>query len=212
MLTLEQINKCTDQSNGKVIVGRRGDDWCLFDTNYNVIGALGKYGWISKFWKGLARVTVLPDISEEEVRKQLDKYWASQNFKSKPNHAITTLKKCPLGIKKQYQKWGVINEKGVEVVPPIYDLVVDFYEKDNKSFTLKKDGKTFKADFDNPNVVYPCQLNAYNGNNGYSYYERDDWDGEEDEYAGTGADMAGFSADEIDAIFDGDPDAYWNID
>lgn len=212
MLTLEQINKCTDISNGKVIIGYRKDGWGLFDTNYNVIVAPGKYGWISKFWKGLARVTVLPDIPKEEVRKQLDKYWASQNFKHQPNHDITTIKKCPLVIKEQYQKWGVINEKGEEIVPPIYDAVWDFYEKKYNSFILEKDGKTFKADFDNPNVVYSCQLNAYNGNNEYTHYERDDWDGEEDEYAGTGADMAGFSADEIDAIFDGDPDAYWNID
>ena len=35
----------------------------------------------------------------------------------------------------------------------------------------------------------------------------------EDEYAGTYAhDVAGFSDEEIDTIFDGEPDAYWNID
>ena len=35
----------------------------------------------------------------------------------------------------------------------------------------------------------------------------------EDEYAGTYAhDVAGFSDEEIDDIFDGEPDAYWNID
>ena len=35
----------------------------------------------------------------------------------------------------------------------------------------------------------------------------------EDQYAGTYAhDEAGFSDDEIDTIFDGDPEAYWNID
>lgn len=35
----------------------------------------------------------------------------------------------------------------------------------------------------------------------------------EDEYAGTYAhDVAGFSDEDIDTIFDGDPDAYWNID
>ena len=35
----------------------------------------------------------------------------------------------------------------------------------------------------------------------------------EDEYAGTYAlDMVGFSDKNIDTIFDGEPDAYWNID
>lgn len=35
----------------------------------------------------------------------------------------------------------------------------------------------------------------------------------EDEYAGTYAyEVAGFSDSDISDIFDGDPDAYWNID
>lgn len=40
-----------------------------------------------------------------------------------------------------------------------------------------------------------------------------DYDEYEDEYAGTYAhDVEGYSDDDIDTIFDGDPDAYWNID
>ena len=43
-----------------------------------------------------------------------------------------------------------------------------------------------------------------------SYYDYDEY---EDEYAGTYAhDVEGYSDDDIDTIFDGDPDAYWNID
>ena len=43
-----------------------------------------------------------------------------------------------------------------------------------------------------------------------SYYDYDEY---EDEYAGTYAhDIEGYSDDDIDTIFDGDPDAYWNID
>lgn len=35
----------------------------------------------------------------------------------------------------------------------------------------------------------------------------------EDEYAGTYAhDVAGFTDEEIDTIFDGEPETYWNID
>ena len=34
-----------------------------------------------------------------------------------------------------------------------------------------------------------------------------------DRYAGSYAhDEAGYSDDDIDSVFDGDPDAYWNID
>lgn len=43
-----------------------------------------------------------------------------------------------------------------------------------------------------------------------SYYDYDEY---EDEYAGTYAhDVEGYSDDDIHTIFDGDPDAYWNID
>ena len=43
-------------------------------------------------------------------------------------------------------------------------------------------------------------------------YEND-YDEYEDEYAGTYAhDVEGYSDDDIDTIFDGAPDAYWNID
>ena len=45
----------------------------------------------------------------------------------------------------------------------------------------------------------------------YNYYDSDYEF--EDEYAGTYAhDVAGFSDEDIDTIFDGEPDAYWNID
>jgi len=48
-----------------------------------------------------------------------------------------------------------------------------------------------------------------------NYYE-EDWDDygtHYGEYAGTYAqDVAGFSDDVIDDAFDGDPEAYWNID
>lgn len=40
-----------------------------------------------------------------------------------------------------------------------------------------------------------------------------DDDYSEDRYAGSYAhDEAGYSDDDIDSVFDGDPDAYWNID
>lgn len=45
--------------------------------------------------------------------------------------------------------------------------------------------------------------------------ERDDYDDESSygQYAGSYAqEVMGYSDDEIDDIFDGDPDAYWNID
>lgn len=47
----------------------------------------------------------------------------------------------------------------------------------------------------------------------YYYYEKDDYGTHYGEYAGTYAqDVAGYSDDVINDAFDGDPDAYWNID
>lgn len=42
------------------------------------------------------------------------------------------------------------------------------------------------------------------------YHYNDEY---ESEYSGTYAyNVAGYSADDIDNIFDGDPEAYWNLD
>ena len=47
----------------------------------------------------------------------------------------------------------------------------------------------------------------------YYYYEKDDYGTHYGEYAGTYAqDVAGYSDDVINDAFDGEPDAYWNID
>lgn len=51
---------------------------------------------------------------------------------------------------------------------------------------------------------------VYQTKKGLQMYFLDDY---EDVYAGTYAhDEAGYSDEDIDIIFDGDPSAYWNID
>ena len=58
--------------------------------------------------------------------------------------------------------------------------------------------------FTKPNINY--KINYKNMSN----YDYDEY---EDEYAGTYAhDVEGYSDDDIDTIFDGEPEAYWNID
>lgn len=217
MLSSQQHFKAMDFSNGRVIVGKRKEGWALFDKNYKVIIAPGTYNWIDKFWNGFARVMALPEISEEEIKEQLDIYYQDRG-KSKPTSYFTTLEECPLDIRKKYAKFGLINEKGEEVIAPIYDSIWNFYEKKYDTFILEKDGQTYKASFLHPTDITVCQLRTHFSDEEndmyYNYYAQDDeWDGEESEFAGTYAhDVAGFSDDEIYDIFDGDPDAYWNID
>ena len=113
------------------------------------------------------------------------------------------------GQKENGNKWGMINENGKVVLPLEYDDIWAFYGK--KRVTTK----VVKGDVAQ-NVVlseilgkdetqeYDCSSN--------NYYD-DDYGTSYGEYAGTYAqDVEGYSDDVIDDAFDGDPDAYWNID
>ena len=54
-----------------------------------------------------------------------------------------------------------------------------------------------------------CKSMAYYDDDYYDDYERPTYDRYNGSYA---QDVEGYSDQEIDDIFDGDPDAYWNID
>lgn len=55
-----------------------------------------------------------------------------------------------------------------------------------------------------------CNSDIYYNANNYDYDYEDSYYGR---YAGSYAqDVEGWSDDDIDDVFDGDPDAYWNID
>lgn len=72
-----------------------------------------------------------------------------------------------------------------------------------------------KSDF--TDVLSNCVGEFYDDEDGYDERE-DEWRGEQEEasfgrYAGSYAqEEMGYSDDDIDTIFDGNPDAYWNID
>ena len=113
------------------------------------------------------------------------------------------------GQKENGNKWGLINENGKEVLPLENDDIWPFYGKKRVTTKVVK-GNVAK------NVVlseilgkdeaqeYDCSLN--------NYYD-DDYGTSYGEYAGTYAqDVEEYSDDVIDDAFDGDPDAYWNID
>lgn len=113
------------------------------------------------------------------------------------------------GQKENGNKWGLINENGKEVLPLENDDIWPFYGKKRVTTKVVKDNVA-------QNVVlseilgkdeaqeYDCSSN--------NYYD-DDYGTSYGEYAGTYAqDVEGYSDDVIDDAFDGDPDAYWNID
>lgn len=74
----------------------------------------------------------------------------------------------------------------------------------NKSGKRRKDDRVF---FHNLNPDFPVRIPTSN----HSHYE--DSIPHYGEYEGTYAqDVMNFSDEDIDAAFDGEPDAYWNID
>lgn len=96
---------------------------------------------------------------------------------------------------KKNAKQGVFLSSGKQLFPCIYDKICYNGPKD---FTLIKDGIEKKV-----HVRFGWQ-SSHNLSRERPTYER---------YAGTYAqDVMGYSDDDIDIIFDGDPSAYWNID
>lgn len=134
------------------------------------------------------------DESEIWISKQYDWGWLCRNGLI----AVVKDGKC-----------GFINQDGKIVIPLIYDDVHDFI---NGTAKVRKGCQEGEID-ENGNIVKAFSEmefhNQYNEDNndddyGSTHYRR---------YKGHYAqDVEGYSDNEIDSIFDGDPDAYWNID
>ena len=107
-------------------------------------------------------------------------------------------------------KWGIINEQGEEVLPVEYDEVWNFLGKNRFSTKVVMNGESHEVFFHDLNPSLPLR-GQRSSNRSYDAYE-----GESrtyDEFAGSYAqDVMGYSDEEIYDAFDGEPDAYWNID
>ena len=109
-------------------------------------------------------------------------------------------------------KWGIIDEEGKEVLKAEYDSIWKFEGKQRTDTKVIKDGEE---------LCYSLIDQEFIGGDEHvdeSYYDEPDCPDYEEErhfgrYAGSYAqDDMGYSDEEIDDIFDGDPSAYWNID
>ena len=122
--------------------------------------------------------------------------------------------KAPSYIKDNDNKWGLIDENGKVVLPIKYKDIWKFYGKPQYSsiVLVKEDNtRTILKDFlmakshteDTSEYGRSCGL-SYENDYGNEHYE---------DFAGTYAqDVAGYNDEDIYDAFDGDPDAYWNID
>lgn len=96
-------------------------------------------------------------------------------------------------------KWGIINELGEEILPAEYDRIWNFHDKSRYSTRIEKDGVAKEFQLRSKPNLHKNYYNDYGRHYG--------------EYEGSYAqDVMGYSDDLIDDAFDGDPDAYWNID
>lgn len=114
--------------------------------------------------------------------------------------------------------WGIVNDKGEMILQPIYSNIWNFFNK-ARSFTrvvavdntiyefhfqdgaLREDG--FQA---NKDVEFQREMDDYLFLQEYCAETYEQYNGS---YA---QDIMGYSDQDIDDAFDGDPDAYWNID
>ena len=209
---MEKKDYIKEMNYGSVtVVENRSYQWAVIDNQGNYVVPFGKYGWIDGFDSGIARVRtnkqlgratfttgIILDIDTPnpiaiEGKENIQSFYENDRVKH-PD---------------KYAKWGIINEKGEEVLPVIYDEVWNFYGKKRFSTTVVKDGYSSEVYFHDLNPLLPDRkknsLSPSFDNDGYgSHYG---------EYAGSYAqDVMGYSDDVINDALDGDPDAYWNID
>ena len=103
-------------------------------------------------------------------------------------------------------KWGIIDTQGNVVLPLEYNNIWNFYGKKRRNTKVEKNGVCEEISF------FKLMLKSCTSSE--EPYSIDDYNYERyGEYEGSYAqDVMGYSDDLIDDAFEGDPEAYWNID
>jgi hypothetical protein len=173
------------------VVERQDGQYAVIDLDGNQIVPFGKYAWIDGFDHGLARVRI--------------------------GHSQSTLCVIDLDGKNTtpWRKWGIINKRGEEVLPVIYDEVWKFYGKNRLSTYVESKERggeeVFFHDLD-PSIPYPPFHPQFTNRNFDDEYE-ERYGQTFGEFEGSYAQaVMGYSDDVINDAFEGDPDNYWNID
>lgn len=102
--------------------------------------------------------------------------------------------------------WGLVDTSGRVVLPLEYTNIWNFYDKNRRSTTVEKKGISNIVFFDDllvRDTISKIEDDKYQDDYGTRYGE----------FAGSYAQaIMGYSDDVINDAFEGDPDAYWNID
>ena len=159
----------------------------VIDNNGIVVVPFGKYGWISGYDHGLARVKSIHGEGRLSI---------GSNLMEKP-------------------KWGIIDKKGEVVLPVEYDEIWNFLGKGRTTTKVIKEGVSSWFSLETRKLFsHDPSLRSFHLE--HEPYDEDHWDDygrSYGKYSGSYAqDVMGYSDDVIDDAFEGDPDAYWNID
>lgn len=170
--------------SNRIVLRSYGKGYTVIDFNGNIIVPFGKYNYIDGFDTGVARVK---------------------------------LGKSTNGLQESDAKWGIIDENGNEILKPIYKNIWNFYNKALQYTCVESDEEIFEFHFSNRQLMpngYQREKDAeiqrgMDSHRALQEYRESTYE----EYNGSYAqDVMGYSDQDIDDAFDGNPDAYWNID
>ena len=164
--------------------------YSVVNANGDTIIPFGYYLYISPFQHGLARM------------KTGDRFMGTRSFDgSLPEEAL------------EY-KWGIIDSNGKEVVLPVYDYIRGFDRSRQIAVPAKKGGQDCLLSLKGLSREYDAFLNVPARSGGFfAGLQNRKPRAHFDEFQGTYAqEVEGYSDEDIYDAFDGEPDAYWNID
>lgn len=123
------------------------------------------------------------------------------------------LGKITNGSQESDAQWGIIDENGNEILKPIYKNIWNFYNKALQYTRVESDEMIFEFHFTNRQLMpngYKKEKDSEIQKNTNNYKSLQEY--RESTYNEYSEDIMGYSNQDINDAFEGDPDAYWNID
>ncbi|MBR1513400.1 MAG: WG repeat-containing protein [Bacteroidales bacterium] len=168
--------------------------WGVEDLDGNIIVTYGKYEWIDGFDHGLARVRTVGQTTYTKNISALCSLEDDEEIITDEDEILAKVLEDREKRPEVFAKWGIINEKGEEVLPVEYDEIWKFLGKNRDSTKVVKDGVEQEVYFYDLNhkLPFPGQKSKSTNrcNSKYSRYdmERDAWyamtDGMYGDYSG----------------------------
>lgn len=172
----------------------------------------GKYGWIDGFEYGLARVRTYGNTTYTKNIVGVISLDTDGKLVTDPEKIAEFTKKEQQEHPEHFAKWGIINEKGEEVLPVEYDDIWKFFGKSRYTTKAIKGGQEYDISLNDLSDKAP-KAPWLRRRHREVEDDYDSYGGHYGEFAGSYAqDVMGYDDDTINDAFEGDPDCYWNID